>query len=247
MSNIVAIRHRVPAYDSYAAERTRGLYNIDVADGQRFELDVEMPDMDGDWQIGVVVGPSGSGKTSIASYFVSGFNFLEWFPQFDEDRPIIEVLDAKGDYAKATAALAAVGLGSVPSWLRPFHVLSNGEQFRASLAELILDTSQERGRLRQDARVLVDEFTSVLDRQVARVGAGAFAKAWRRQPLRKIVLVTPHYDILDWVEPDWVIDTHGGETIVGDERKVVRPVKGEFQATTDHTRYPGDSVGSVGC
>jgi ABC-type ATPase with predicted acetyltransferase domain len=123
-------------------------------------------------------------------------------------------------------------------------VLSNGEQFRAMMAQLLLtDSTPHDGFMGW----IIDEFTSVLDRQVAQVGAGAFAKSWRRQPGRKIVMVTPHYDILDWVQPDWVIDTHGGERLPGEERKVVLAREGDFQEATDHARYPGDRVATLEC
>ncbi|MDE7140219.1 MAG: GNAT family N-acetyltransferase, partial [Treponemataceae bacterium] len=91
------------------------------------------------------------------------------------------------------------GLGSVPSWLRPFSVLSNGEQFRAGLARLLLS---------DEKTAVLDEFTSVIDRQVARIASGAFQKAWRRKDGRQAVILTPHYDILPWLEPDWIIDTN---------------------------------------
>ena len=82
-----------------------------------------------------------------------------------------------------TSALSAVGLGSVPSWLRPFSVLSNGEQFRAGLARLLL--SDEKA-------VVLDEFTSVIDRQVARIASGAFQKAcgWLLRTLCCLLFVT---------------------------------------------------------
>lgn len=70
-----------------------------------------------------------------------------------------------------TAALSAVGLGSVPTWLRPYPILSNGEKFRADLARVICSAPK---------RVVIDEFTSVVDRQIAKIGALAFQKAWRR-------------------------------------------------------------------
>lgn len=91
--------------------------------------------------------------------------------------------------------------GGVPTWLRPFAVLSNGEQFRATLARLICEAPE---------LAVVDEFSSVVDRQIARVGAGAFAKAWRRTRGR-VVLLSCHYDILEWVQPDWVFDTGTGQ------------------------------------
>lgn len=91
-----------------------------------------------------------------------------------------------------------MGLGTVPSWLRPFGVLSNGEKFRAELARILID---------QPARVVVDEFTSVVDRQIAQVGAAAFAKARRRAATGQAVLLSCHYDIVEWLQPDWLLDT----------------------------------------
>lgn len=101
-----------------------------------------------------------------------------------------------------TSALSAVGLGDVPAWLRPFKVLSNGEQFRAGLARLICESPDQ---------VVIDEFTSVVDRQIAKVGAAAFAKAWRKTKGKQIVLLSCHYDIIEWLQPDWVYDTRTGE------------------------------------
>ena len=80
----------------------------------------------------------------------------------------IAAIAPDGDFNAVISALSAVGLGSVPSWLRPFSVLSNGEQFRAGLARLLL--SDEKA-------VVLDEFTSVIDRQLARIASGAFQKA----------------------------------------------------------------------
>lgn len=75
--------------------------------------------------------------------------------------------------------------------------MSNGEKFRAGLARLICEHPDN---------VVVDEFTSVIDRQVAKVGAAAFAKSWRKSK-GKIVLLSCHYDIIEWLQPDWVYDT----------------------------------------
>jgi len=62
--------------------------------------------------------------------------------------------------------------------------------------------------LEREKEVVLDEFTSIVDRQVAKIGAGAFQKAWRRERGRKAVILSPHYDILEWLEPDWIIDTN---------------------------------------
>ena len=78
----------------------------------------------------------------------------------------------------------------IPTWLRPYQVLSNGERFRADLARAICEAP---------AQLVIDEFSSVVDRQIAYIGAGAFAKAWRRTG-GQAVLLTCHYDVLDWLE-----------------------------------------------
>jgi transcriptional regulator with GAF, ATPase, and Fis domain len=55
--------------------------------------------------------------------------------------------------------------------------------------------------------VAFDEFTSVVDRNVARIGSAAVAKAIRSGQIRcRFVAVTCHYDIIDWLAPDWIID-----------------------------------------
>ncbi|MDR0905778.1 MAG: hypothetical protein LBN00_06355 [Oscillospiraceae bacterium] len=196
----IAVHNRTSDFDSYRAARVKSLFNAES--GCNFDLEAEL-DLTGDWQIGVVVGPSGSGKSSIGKV-IFGENLIHDYTQgWAADSPIIDEIAPDGDFNEVTGALANVGLGDVPAWLRPFRVLSNGEQFRAGLARLICTRPE---------RVVVDEFTSVVDRQIARIGSQAFQKAWRRtNPNGKVVLLTPHYDILDWVQPDWVFDTKSRE------------------------------------
>lgn len=195
--NRIEIHNRVSDFDSYRAARVKSLFNAES--GCNFDLIIDGVDLSGDWNIGVVVGASGSGKTSIGKQLFGENKIVNLSDGWDFDSPIIDEIDPYGDFNKVTGLLSSVGLGDVPAWLRPFHVLSNGEQFRAGLARLICDKPEE---------AVVDEFTSVIDRQIAKIGAQAFQKAWRREnPTGKVVLLTPHYDILDWVQPDWVIDT----------------------------------------
>lgn len=193
----IEVHNRVSDFNSYRAARVKSLFNAE--NGCNFDLEIENVDLSGVWNIGVVVGPSGSGKTSIGKQIFNENKIVNLTKGWSEDKPIIDDIAPGGDFNRVTGLLASVGLGDVPAWLRPFCVLSNGEQFRAGLARLICE---------KPAEVVVDEFTSVIDRQIARIGAGAFQKAWRREnPTGKVVLLTPHYDILDWVQPDWVIDT----------------------------------------
>ena len=192
----IEIHNRIDDFDSYRAARVKSLFNAES--GCNFDLLIDNVDLSGNWNIGVVVGASGSGKTSIGKQ-IFGENKIADLSRGWSDKPIIDDIAPNGDFNKVTGLLASVGLGDVPAWLRPFRVLSNGEQFRAGLARLICE---------QPSEIVIDEFTSVIDRQIAKIGAQAFQKAWRREnPNGKVVLLTPHYDILDWVQPDWVIDT----------------------------------------
>ena len=193
----VEVHNKVSDFNSYRAARVKSLFNAES--GCNFDLEIDNVDLSGDWNIGVVVGPSGSGKTSIGRQIFGENKIYDYTQGWSPDKPIIDDIAPNGDFNEVTAALANVGLGSVPSWLRPFRVLSNGEQFRAGLAKIVCEKPDE---------IVIDEFTSVIDRQIARIGSQAFQKAWRRgNPKGKVVLLTPHYDILDWIQPDWVIDT----------------------------------------
>jgi GNAT superfamily N-acetyltransferase len=197
----IEIDNRCTDFNSYRAARVKSLFNVES--GANFSLSADLPIDDAAWSIGLIVGPSGSGKTSIGRNLWGGDAFAD-FSNWPNDKPIVDAISSSGSFDSVTSALASVGLGSVPSWLRPYGVLSNGEQFRANLARVICEHPE---------RIVIDEFTSVVDRQVAQVGAHAFAKAWRRQAAERggqCVLLSCHYDILDWVEPDWVFDTATG-------------------------------------
>jgi GNAT superfamily N-acetyltransferase len=198
----ITVRNVCTDFDSYRAARVKSLFNAET--GANFDLDAEIPIDDNGWSLGVIVGPSGSGKTSMGGQLWGGEAFAD-FDNWPGDRPIVDAIAPGGDFNEVTAALAAVGLGTVPVWLRPFPVLSNGEKFRANLARVICDAPQ---------RVVIDEFSSVVDRQIARFGALAFSKSWKRLARdggNQCVLLSCHYDIIDWLEPDWVFDTATGK------------------------------------
>ena len=163
-----------------------------------------------DWNIGVILGGSGSGKTTILKKMgdVKKVNF-------DVEKPLISNFDWL-EPKDATLVLTSMGLSSVPTWLRPFRTLSNGEQYRATLAYLV--ASAKDGEV-----ILVDEYTSVVDRDVAKAMSFALQKYIRREN-KRIIVASCHYDILEWLMPDWTYSPQkGGALERGDWLRQGRP------------------------
>ena len=63
--------------------------------------------------------------------------------------------------------------------------------------------------------MVIDEYTSVVDRNVAKAASVSLSRYIKSNDINNIVLSTCHRDILEWLEPDWVIDTDSGELIDG--------------------------------
>ena len=151
-----------------------------------------LPPLPALWRIGLIVGPSGSGKSQLLKQHFGDASLPTWNPE----KAIASHFKSAKDAAEK---LNAVGLNSVPSWMRPYHVLSTGEKFRADLARQMRDGA------------IIDEFTSVVDRRVARSTARALSRYCVEKSLKNIVLATCHYDITEWLQPDWVFNTFTGE------------------------------------
>jgi GNAT superfamily N-acetyltransferase len=261
----VSVQLETPIDRTFRVEQVAGMFDLPIEKRLEHRLTAEVPGLEEEWTVGAIVGPSGSGKTTLAR---AAFGRAVHEPrEWPEGRAIIDVLGEsesgrerewetgrQGDkesgrvsIKEVARVLAAVGLGSVPTWLKPYWMLSTGERFRAELARAVL-ASAERGtrstelkeadRNREwraeiaagnddgrastgvlsteysvlgsnarSARVLVfDEFTSSLDRTVARTVSAALARLLRRDKHLRFVAVTCHTDILPWLAPDWVVE-----------------------------------------
>ena len=168
---------------------------------EHFVGDINFPD---EWNIGVIVGRSGTGKSTIAKelfgadLYTGGSGYTH--------KSVIDDMPG-GSVDEITKMFYAVGFGSVPSWLKPYAVLSNGEKMRVDLARALLEKDF----------VVFDEFTSVIDRTVAQTACIAVNKAVKRTG-KKFVAVTCHDDVLEWLQPDWVFDTNEMRCFFGTSR-----------------------------
>lgn len=168
------------------------MFDAPLTDSQTLEWRITAPIEERPWNVGLIVGPSGSGKSTVLESAFGRPKSLEWggpsvFDDFEQEHTVAEI----------SAVCSAVGFNTIPAWVRPYHVLSTGEKFRADIARTMLAA-------RSGEVICVDEFTSVVDRQVAQIGAHAVAKYVRRNDLQ-IVVASCHYDIMEWLQPDWVI------------------------------------------
>lgn len=176
-----------------------------------------------DWNIGVICGASGSGKSTILKSLGEVKEAA-----FEDAKSVISNFDNFSPQ-EATKVLSAMGLASVPTWIRPYSTLSNGEKYRAEVALRI-------SRAKEGEIILVDEYTSVVDRNVAKSMSNALQKYIRREGGR-IILATCHYDIIEWLQPDWVYDLNkGGALEKGESLRQGRPnISLQVHRTTSDT------------
>lgn len=151
----------------------------------------DVPIDDRDWNVGLIVGPSGSGKSQVMKRLFGDPPLFYW-----RAASVVDDFDNRKSIEDVARACSAVGFNTIPSWLKPYRVLSNGEQFRATLARHLIETPDP---------IVIDEFTSVVDRQVAKIVSHATQK-YIRKVKRQFVAVSCHSDIIDWLQPDWILE-----------------------------------------
>ncbi len=216
--HVIEVVLETPVDRSFRVMQVAGMFDLPLEKVTHERIAVEIPQQTEDWQLGLIVGPSGSGKSTLARRLF-GHRVIRGF-SWPNDQAIIDAFGTL-PIKEIVGLLTAVGFSSPPAWLRPYRVLSNGEQARCDLARafaealtsvpnkddepwhILLPPSADRTR----PLVVCDEFTSVVDRHVARAIAAGLAKRLRNGTLPcRFVAVTCHYDVVNWLTPDWLID-----------------------------------------
>lgn len=176
---------------TFRSDKVAGMFDVskdDIAKSWKIDHDIA----DKPWSIGAIIGPSGSGKTTIAKKL---FGDIYNNHEFSTSDSIVDGFPKEMDITAICSLLSQVGFSSPPSWLLPYRLLSNGQQMRCQLAH----------GLSLNKLLVFDEFTSVVDRTVAAACSNCVSKYVRKNG-GQFVAVACHYDILEWLRPDWIID-----------------------------------------
>lgn len=169
-------------------DEIKNAFDYDFDGNVSIEIPIPIFPQPESYNIGLIVGSSGSGKTTILNNCFRSLEPTHW----DNTKSIISNFNnAKEGMDK----LGAVGLNSIPSWCKPYSVLSTGERFRADLARSLKDNAT------------IDEFTSTVNRQVAKSCSFAVQKYIRTHDLHGVVFSSCHDDIINYLLPDWIYNT----------------------------------------
>jgi ABC-type lipoprotein export system ATPase subunit len=161
---------------------TKYLYdNYDIQNKELTMTEVPIPskeDMDAmnasEWNIMLICGKSGSGKSTILRE-IGDIKPIE----YDYQKAVISQFTNLTE-EEACDLLCGVGLASVPTWLRKPQELSNGERARLDLCKAIYEAG--KGQI-----IYVNEFTSVVNRDVAKSMSYALQRCIRQKNLKIII------------------------------------------------------------
>lgn len=161
-------------------------------------------EFDENFDVLYITGMSGSGKSSLLNELRKHYGTIDCEVDMKTDTPIVDLV---GDnVGEALEILSLVGLGEAFLFIKPPKLLSEGQRYRFMIAKM-LDSKQNV--------ICIDEFTSFLDRNTARVVAYNLQKVCRRLGT-KLVVATAHNDLANYLMPSRVIDFTNGDMVVSE-------------------------------
>lgn len=193
--NKILLRSKIEN-DSY----TQFLYDhYDIQNKEITETEVPIPqkgdidkmNKDG-WNILLICGKSGSGKSTILKHLYGDIKPM----RYDYEKAVISQFPRLSE-EDACDLLSSIGLSSVPAWLRKPNELSNGERARLDIAKAIYDAD--------GGIVVLDEYTSVVNRAAAKSMSYALQRYVRQKDL-KVVVASCHFDIVEWLQADYIFN-----------------------------------------
>jgi ATPase subunit of ABC transporter with duplicated ATPase domains len=155
-----------PVVETPRVSQVRGLFDLPECKTARLTWTVTLPMEDRPWHVGLITGPSGCGKSTLARTLWPAETAQAGSLTWPREHTILDAFSERLSVKEVTALLSSVGFSSPPAWLRPFHVLSTGQQFRVSLARLVAEALAVPAAAGRPV-IVVDEYTSVVDRTVA--------------------------------------------------------------------------------
>src|SRR5579863_9022695 len=147
----IQIARSVPVEVTPRVLQLSGLFDVPPMEKSELAWSAALPIEERPWSVGLIVGPSGCGKSTIARELFGG-ELVQGF-EWPAAKSIVDAFPAEMGIKDITMLLSSVGFSSPPSWLRPFGVLSTGEQFRVTVARAMAEA--------QERLFVIDEFTSV--------------------------------------------------------------------------------------
>lgn len=194
----VDITLKAEVFNNFRCKMACDSLDIDIEKKSEHHLKIDNIEVPANWNIGVVYGASGSGKTTLIKHIFGPDCFKA---VLDDEAPIINQFPESMNYDDCANVLNGIGLTSVPCWVRPVKTLSNGQRARAEAA-LLMTSDQEI--------IFLDEWTSVVDRTVAKAMSHCVQK-YARKSNKKIIICSCHIDVIEWIRPDWLIDCNKQE------------------------------------
>lgn len=150
----------------------------------------KMPELP-QYKILAITGRSGSGKSTI----LKNIKMSKMSRPMDPEELVVLGFAHKAigpsEFRYRTKLL---GLDPEKLVYKTFGQLSEGEKFRVEVA------------INLESNTIFDEFTSMVDRNIAKTVSEGLRKIVDKENFKNITLCSCHKDFIDWVRPDLIVD-----------------------------------------